>query len=176
MQERPETLNTQAINFAANGEFTEAIACFKRALVVEKSNYLIWYNLGITYRSAGKLNAAKDSLLQAYNINPTDHDVLDAIAITCLSLHQIDQAIFYCQKGLDYYPTDAHLWNTLGVIYFNESFYPGAAECFERALSINPYFYDALYNLRDTYDELGNKIGKAECIERMKNLRQPQGE
>lgn len=176
MKDRPETLNTQAINFAANGEYSEAIACFKRALLVEKTNYLIWFNLGVTYRSAGKLEAAKDCLINAYEINPIDHDVLDTLAIVCLALEQIQDALYFCQEGLDLYPMDAHLWNTLGVIYFNQSFYKGAEECFERSLSINPYYYDALYNLRDTYDELGNKIGKQECILRMKSIKDPQGE
>lgn len=176
MKEHSESLNTQAISLAANGEYKEAIACFKRAIVVEQSNYLLWFNLGVTYRSAGQLESAKDCLLKAYDINPTDHDVLDTLAIVCLSLKQIDQAICFCQEGLDYFPTDAHLWNTLGVIYFNQGNYSEASANFEIAISINPYYYDALYNLRDTYDELGNKIGKQECIEKMKSIKYIQGE
>ena len=69
MVEKAESLNTQAINFAANGEFKEAIACFKRALVVDKSNYLLWFNLGITYRDAGHLQSAKECLLKALELN-----------------------------------------------------------------------------------------------------------
>lgn len=176
MKEHSESLNTQAISLAANGDYKEAIACFKRAIVVEKSNYLLWFNLGVTYRSAGDLEAAKDCLLKAYDINPTDHDVLDTLAIVCLSLKQIEEAIYFCYEGLDYFPTDAHLWNTLGVIFFNHADFEQAAESFERAISINPYYYDALFNLRDTYDELGNKIGMQECIERMKCIKYVQGE
>ena len=36
MKEQAESLNTQALNLAQNGDYTEAIACFKRAIVVEK--------------------------------------------------------------------------------------------------------------------------------------------
>ncbi|MCR5613100.1 tetratricopeptide repeat protein [Treponema sp.] len=171
MIERAESLNTQAISLAANGDFTEAIACFKRALVVEKSNYLLWFNLGVTYRDAGKLNSAKECLLKAYDIEPCDQDVIETLAIICLSMEQTEEALMYCTEGLYYYPLNAHLWNTMGVIYFSQALYKDASEAFERAISINPYYYDALFNLRDTYDELGNKVGKEECIQRMRGLK-----
>lgn len=176
MVEKAESLNTQAINFAANGEFKEAIACFKRALVVDKSNYLLWFNLGITYRDAGHLQSAKECLLKALELNETDKDTLDSLALVCLNLQEYDEAYKYCYFGIDYYPTEARLWNTCGVIFFNDYNYAKAAEAFERAVTINPYYYDALFNLRDTYEELGNKVGKAECILRMNLIKSHPGE
>ena len=59
----------------------------------------------------------------------------------------------------------------LGVFYFSEEKYEDAAEAFEMAISIYPQFYDALFNLRDTYLELGNKTGADECTTIMKNLK-----
>lgn len=176
MIEKAESLNSQAISFAANGEFKEAIACFKRALVVEKSNYLLWFNLGITYRDAGHLQSAKECLLKALELNDTDRDTLDSLALVCLNMHDFDEALEFCTIGLDYYPTESRLWNTLGVIFFNQVNYTEAAEAFERAVTINPYYYDALFNLRDTYDELGNSIGKAECIARMSQIKSHSGD
>ena len=175
MKEQAESLNTQAINLAQNGDYTEAIACFKRAIVVEKSNYLLWFNLGVTYRDAGQLLSAKECLLKAYDINDVDRDVLETLALVSLSMHDFEDAFDFCTQGLDLYPTDANLWNTAGVLYFNQSDFPQVAEAFERAITINPYYYDALYNLRDTYDELGNKTGKAECIRKMKALKNTSG-
>ena len=83
------------------------------------------------------------------------------------------EAAEHCRFGLEQNPVNAHLWNTLGVIFFNQEEYPTAAESFERAVSINPYYYDALYNLRDTYSELGNKAGEAVCEERLSKLKEP---
>ena len=60
MIESCEKLNNQAINLAASGDFEEAIACLKRAITIEKENYLLWFNLGITYRDAGDLQKAKE--------------------------------------------------------------------------------------------------------------------
>ncbi|WP_318662546.1 tetratricopeptide repeat protein [Treponema sp.] len=174
MTEQAESLNTQAINLAQNGDFKEAIACFKRAIVVEKANHLLWFNLGVTYRDAGELYSARECLLKAYDINATDKDVIETLALVNLSMQDYQEAFEFCVTGLDLYPVDAHLWNTLGVIFFNQSDYLNAADAFERAITINPYYYDALYNLRDTYDELGNTAGKAECKRRMSAIKKPQ--
>lgn len=171
MIEHAETLNTQAITLAQNGDFKEAIACFKRAIVVEKQNYLLWFNLGVTYRDAGQLQSAHECLMKAFDLNETDRDVLETIALVDLTLQDYEEALTFCWTGLDYYPTDSRLWNTLGVIFFNQSNYKEAAESFERAITINPYYYDALFNLRDTYDELGNKAGKDLCIQKMKEIK-----
>ncbi|MBQ0002389.1 MAG: tetratricopeptide repeat protein [Treponema sp.] len=171
MIEHAETLNTQAISLAQNGDYKEAIACFKRAIVVEKQNYLLWFNLGVTYRDAGEFQSAKECLLKAFDLNETDRDIIESIALINLSLKDFEEAVAFCWTGLDYYPTDSRLWNTLGVIFFNQSDYINAADAFERAITINPYYYDALFNLRDTYDELGNKTGKALCIQKMKEIK-----
>ena len=66
MLENCEKLNNQAINLASKGNFEEAIACLKRAITIEKENYLLWYNLGITYRDAGDLYNAKVSVEKAF--------------------------------------------------------------------------------------------------------------
>lgn len=170
MHENPELLNSRAIELAAHGEYSEAIACFKRAIAIEKSNYLLWYNLGITYRDAGQLSLAQEALEKAYAIEDNDDEVLEMLALVCFDSNQFDEALQYCAEGLDLNPANAHLWNTMGVVYFNRSEYTLACEAFEHAVTINPYYYDALYNLRDTYDELGNKAGVAMCQRQMQQL------
>lgn len=170
MIERSDILNNQAITLAAEGNFKDAIACFKRALVIEKENYLLWYNLGITYRDAGDLRKAKDSLATAYKINPIDDDVIETYATTCMSLGLYEETRFLCEDGLDLNPLNTHLWNLIGVTYFKSENYNEAVAYFEQAVYINPYYVDALFNLRDTYDELGNKAGKNDCILRLSEL------
>ena len=68
MVENAAQLNTQAIELASKGEYKEAIACFKKALSFERNNYLLWYNLGVTYRDAGDLLMAMEALEKAYSI------------------------------------------------------------------------------------------------------------
>jgi len=170
MRESPELLNSQAIEFASHGQYREAIACFKRALEIEKTNYLLWFNLGLTYRDNGDLALAKDALEKAHTIAEDDDEVIEMLALVCFNTGSLDEALQYCAAGLTLNPTNAHIWNTMGVVYFNQAEYDLACEAFEHAITINSYYYDALYNLRDTYEELGNKAGVEMCNRQMRNI------
>ena len=170
MVENVVTLNTQAIELAEHGQYYEAIACLKRAISIERHNHLLWYNLGITYRDAGKLSDAKSALLKAYEIENDDDEVIETLALVCFSQGCSEEALAYCLEGLAKNSQNAHIWNTLGVIYFNQNDFSMAAEAFENAVTLNSYYYDALFNLRDTYEELGNKAGYQMCVEQMKNI------
>lgn len=170
MIERSDVLNNQAIELAASGNFSDAVACLKRAIVIEQDNYLLWYNLGVTYRDFGDLKNAKNALAAAYKIAPYNDDVVETYANICLVLKQHDSSITLCQDGLDINPLNSHLWNLMGVNYFQLEDFEEAASCFEQAVYINPYYGDALFNLRDTYAELGNKNGARECDARLAEL------
>ena len=170
MTERPDKLNNQAILLASGGDYTEAIACFKRAIIIERNNYLLWYNLGITYRDAGDLTNARNSLEKAYQIAPEKKDVVETLSTLCIHQEDFISALRYAEKGLDFAPEYSPFWNLMGVALFNLEEYALASENFEQALCINPYYTDALYNLRDTYTELNNKAGAHECDKRLKEL------
>lgn len=163
MTEKADILNNQAIQFSSDGDYEEAIACFKRAITLDKTNYLIWYNLGVTYRDAGMLEDAKFALKTAYGLAPDNEDVIETYATICLMLKEYSEVVEICQEGLDLNPLFYHLWNLLGVVEFQNEEYGEAAEYFEQAVSIYPYYLDALYNLKDTYSELNNKKGEHEC-------------
>ena len=173
MTESAAFLNDQAIELTSCGNFSEAIACYKRALTLERQNPLLWFNMGITYQKQGDLNGAKRSLLNAYQLEPYDEETIEQLAIVCLEKKEFFEAVQYCKAGLEQNPANAHIWNTLGVIFFNQEEYESASQAFERAVSINPYYYDALYNLRDSYSELGNKAGEEDCKSRLSKLKEP---
>lgn len=170
MTESPETLNNQAIELAQEGFYKEAIACFKRAISISQENYLLWYNLGLTYRDSGNLDSALEALNQAYTINEPNVEIYEALIQILYLQKNYDRAIELNLEALDFFPDNAHIWNNLGVLYFALEDYEMASDAFEIAVTIYPYFYDALYNLRDTYEELGNTAGRDECNKKMKAL------
>lgn len=170
MIERPDKLNNQAILLAADGDFAGAIACFKRAILIEKQNQLLWYNLGLTYRDSGDLKNARSCLTKAHQIAPENEETLGALTELMLRMNLFSQAEEYALEGLNTNECNSNFWNLLGVACFKQEQYKEAAEHFETALTINPYFEDALFNLKDTYLELGNKIGADECEKRLKQI------
>ena len=171
MIETAERLNNQAIILAADGSFNEALACFARAITNEQNNSLLWYNMALTYRDAGKLKEAEESLKKAHAISPYDPDILQELSLILYNQGKLDEALVYCQEGLMETPEDTHLWNTRGVILFNKGLYEDACDSFENAVIYNPYFYDALYNLRDTYQELNNTSGVSQCNIRLNEIK-----
>ncbi len=170
MVENVASLNKQAIEFASNGQYSEAIACLKRAIEIEKYNHLLWFNLGVTYRDCGDFNEAKRALEMAHQIEEDDDEVIETLALICMNMGNTQEALEYCHEGLSKNPQNAHLWNSLGVINFNANNFDLACEAFEEAVTINSYYYDALFNLRDTYEELGNKAGYEQCMIQMRNI------
>lgn len=170
MKESSEKLNNQAINLAAEGHFDEAIACLKRAIIVEQDNYLLWFNLGITYRDMGNFQLAREALERAFEMMPEDTELVCELARLCLTLNQKNDALYFCSVGLNFDDSNSRIWNTVGVIAFNMENYDFASYAFEEAISINPFYYDAIYNLRDTYQELKNKAGVEECNRILKTL------
>ena len=170
MIERSDTLNNQAILLASDGAYKEAIACFKRAIVIDKENYLLWFNLGVTYRDAGNLSDAENALETAYHIAPEKEDVAETFGTICLMQKKLAKVQQICMDSLDLNPLNPHLWNLLGVSEFQSDNYEEASSYFEQAVSINPYYLDALYNLRDTYSVIKNTKGQAACDARIKEL------
>ena len=108
MIERADTLNNQAILLASDGAFTEAIACFKRAIVIDKGNYLLWFNLGVTYRDAGSLPDAEMALETAWNIAPEKEDVAETFATICLMQKKLSKVQQICMDSLDLNPLNPH--------------------------------------------------------------------
>ena len=170
MTERSDVLNNQAILLASDGEYKEAIACFKRAIVIEKDNYLLWFNLGVTYRDAGNLEDAQKALKTAWDIAPTNEEVAETYATICLMQGKIPLVQQICIETLDMNPLNSHMWNLMGVTEFQSEHYEEASSYFEQAVSINPYYLDAIYNLRDTYSTLKNTKGEAACNARLREI------
>ena len=171
MKESSKSLNNQGIILAQSGDFKEAIACFKKAISLENFNYRLWFNLGITYRDAGQTQNAVHALEKAFQLNDSSQDVIESLSAICFELGLLEESKTYCNYGLDIQPLNSHLWNNLGVVEFNMENYEAACESFECAVSINPYYKDAIFNLKDTYSELKNETGMKECQAKLDELR-----
>ncbi len=168
MLESVESLNNQAVIFASKGDFREAIACLKKAITFDKKNHHLWFNLALTYRDAGEFPKAKSAMEQAWKIAPQNEEIIESMAVLCFSMGNMEESLFYCANGLEVNCYNAHFWNTTGVVFFNLEDYEKASDFFEHAVVLDPNYYDAVYNLRDTYEELGNKSGVEECNRKMK--------
>ncbi len=168
MDRTVQGLNLQAINFAEKGELSDAVACLNAALSIDSRNYHLWYNLGIIYRDFGYPELAYKALVAAYEIDPEDEAVLESLSLFCFDDDKLEGAYRYAYEAINSGRANFRIWNNLGVYLFSEEKYAAAAEAFENALGLYPCYYDALINLRDTYEKLCNSCGMEECIRKLK--------
>ena len=155
-------LNDSGIALTEANRPYEAIPLFRRALVIEPGNPLLWLNLGIAQQKTGEYEEALDSFRRAINI---DDDLADAWGSMGLIYYEQDNfgSAEECYRiALVRDPNSPKVWNNLGVLYFAEGSFEEARHCFEEALSLMPMFYDAVFNLRDTCRELSDFRAAAE--------------
>lgn len=166
----PNELNNDGILFAQNGDYKKAISCFKKAIEIKNDNPLLWLNLGITYRDFNKMDLAIESTLHAHELDLQNHEITNTLIQLYINQNELEKATDLCQNVLANDDKNSKTWNLLGIIYFKSELYNKAQTCFETALSIDSFFADALFNLRDTYFELGQTEKATECDAKLKQI------
>lgn len=69
-------LNSLGVCYAQQGRYREAIPCFRRALAIDASDFMAWYNLGLACRQTGEADAALAALEKAKELGADGDDAL----------------------------------------------------------------------------------------------------
>lgn len=155
-------LNDSGIALTEANRPNEAIPLFRKALVMEPGNPLLWLNLGIAQQRTGEYDEAVNSFRRAIAIEDCLAEAWVSLGLIYYELELFDMAEDCYRSALARNENDPKTWNNLGVLYFTEGMFEGARECFEEAVSLSPHYYDALFNLRDVCRELADFRAAAE--------------
>ncbi|MDR1955583.1 MAG: tetratricopeptide repeat protein [Treponema sp.] len=155
-------LNDSGIALTEANRPNEAISLFRKALIMEPENPLLWLNLGIAQQRTGDYEDALHSFERAVYIEDTLAEAWDAMGLIYYELERFDLSETCYHSALERNEGTPKTWNNLGVLYFTEGSYEEARHCFEEAVSLAPLYYEALYNLRDTCRELEDYRAAAE--------------
>lgn len=104
-------------------------------------------NLAAAHLDRGELDAAREQLGRALEIDPSYREALGNLAIVELEDGNVAGAISHYRRMLELKPDDFLTWNNLGIAELRRKRYPAAIQHFERALEINPNFALARSNL-----------------------------
>jgi len=160
--ENSASLNESGIALTEANRPYEAISLFRKALIIEPGNPLLWLNLGIAQQRTGEYREALESFRRSISIDGSKADAWGAMGLIYYELQEFENAE-ECYKAALYRDiASPKIWNNLGVLYFTEGSYEEARDCFEEAVSLFPRYYDALYNLRDACRELEDYKAAAE--------------
>ena len=124
---------------------------------------VLFYNLGIIYKSLFQDNKAIEAFKQALKINPAMRIAWFKLGLIYEGMENFDKAIEAFKHLVQLDPQDKHSWYDLGISYqFNYQF-EKAIWAFKKALKIDPAYNIGLFNLGNLY----KKLGKSEKAEEM---------
>jgi tetratricopeptide (TPR) repeat protein len=163
-------LNDSGIALTEANRPNEAIPLFRKALIMEPENPLLWLNLGIAQQRTGNYEEAISSFHRAVCIEDGLAEAWVSLGLIYYELEQFELSEECYHSALTRNENAPKTWNNLGVLYFVEGSFEEARHCFEEAVSLSPLYYEALFNLRDTCRELEDYRAAAEFERILSNI------
>ncbi len=129
----------------------------KKTSYQKKQDWEYYYKLGISYINTGDNSRALSYLTKAYNLNPTNPDILNALGIVNAAIGNIDKAEEIFKKAIEYAPDKGEPYTNLGALLAQSKRYDEAISFLEKAINISSYYEKekAYYNLALVYKKIG---------------------
>ena len=163
-------LNNSGIALTEANRPNDAIPLFRRALIMEPENPLLWLNLGVAQQRTGNYEEAIDSFQRALGIDSRLAEAWLSMGLIFYEMEEFELCENCYNSALACNDSDPKLWNNIGVLNFTLGNIDEARSCFEEAVSLMPHYYDALFNLRDACRELGDYRAAAEFERALSSL------
>jgi Tfp pilus assembly protein PilF len=150
--------------YSAKGDAKSAEAVLEKAVQSDPKSVLASLLLARTLLATGRINEAKARYRMALQLQPNNASALNDLAyLMADSGENLDQALSYAQRGLQYAARDASLRtslsDTLGWIYVKKNMNDTAVETYRPLVRDNPgnasyryHFGTALYQKGDKQD------------------------
>ncbi len=133
-------------SFQRDGNFAEAVECFREALKLQPENVQLQISLASSLRFSGarpEAIAIGESLL-AQSIAP---ELLMLLGNLHQEEDQFDKAIEYLERALQLSQPTATRLSCLGIAYFRRGDIDHAIELFERSIALQPDYADGHFHL-----------------------------
>jgi len=98
--------NRQGKNHLNRGEHQKAVYEFKKAVKAKSSNPEYWNNLGYAYQLMGYYKVSNYCCIKALELEPNRAVAFGNMAYNFAKLNQVDQAVDYWMKYMEYLNTD----------------------------------------------------------------------
>ncbi len=160
-------INIGASSFAL-GQFKEAAEAYRTAAKLDESNADTQYALGLSF---GKLNRTDEEILaykRAVALKPDLANAIEKLGLAYFKQKRFADAIQSFEQLKTYKP-DAKTYNYLGESYLETGKTQESLEAFNNAISYNPDFDKARYNLGKAYLKLGDRDSASVQYEILKN-------
>lgn len=145
----------QLLGGAMQMQGKDALPAFQKTAELSPDDANAHFNLGVAFKSAGRLDQAADSYRRAVTLKPNYIEALTNLGGVLQDLGQLDEAVQCYRRALLIQPNVADTHNKLGTVLKVLGKFSDAVDCYRQALQINPNFADAYYNLGNALKDAG---------------------
>ena len=118
------------------------------AIELDKTNYMAYYELGLTLEESDKKDTAIIMFSNALKANPEYKEAKIALAITYSEIGRYKEAMALYEELIKEENANEEVWYNLGnIYYYNQGDSNKAEECYLKATEINNKLYVAWFNL-----------------------------
>jgi len=126
----------------------------------------VWLKLGDLRRERGEIESAHEAYRRALAIAPGNDKAKLGLASVLERLGQTSEARRIQQELIDSRPRDPDVWHALGLRFRRQGDLEAAADCWRRALLLNPDHVQSLGDLGSFHIVAGNAAKAATYLER----------
>jgi Flp pilus assembly protein TadD len=145
--EEAARLAARAARRVTEGDFARATELYQRVLALAPSHPGAHRDLAMCLMETGRLDAAKDTLIDALKLAPADAWSFVVLGNVYARLEQPDRARAFYQRALDLKPGDAWALHGLAVAEMRLGDTPAARTHFTEATRLHPAFPNAWHGL-----------------------------
>lgn len=155
-RQNPESYYVKAMGLLANRDTSAAIINLGISANLDTSNYMAYIQLGSIYTAAND-TLSNRYFLKALKVRPDDERALYYLGMYYQERKEFDKAIEKFNRIVELYPGNQRAYYNMGYIYLVEKEnFETARIMFQKAVSVNPQFVEAVYNLGRTMEAMGD--------------------
>lgn len=168
-------VQAKAARLERSGDLPGALAAYEAGLAASPDDIDLLSGLAALALRMGMPEASAGLWARVCAQAPDRLDAIDARAGALRAAGQFEQALALLGAALDAHPTDARLWNSLGVSLTDKGDAEAALACFEEALRLDGRLAAAAYNRGGALFDLGRLDEARTGFQRARKLaRKPQ--
>lgn len=161
-RQNAESYYVKAMGLIENKDTSDAIINLKISANLDSINYMANMQLGVIYITAGD-TISRTYFENALKARPDDERALYYLGMYYQERKKFEKAIEKFTRITELYSDNKRAYYNLGYIYLVElKEFENAKLMFQQAVSINPRFVEATYNLGRTMEAMGDFNGARE--------------
>jgi Flp pilus assembly protein TadD len=133
------------------GRYDDAEKKFAEVLQQDTNNIYVLFNLGSAEFAAGRLDDCEKNVRRALALDANDPGNLYLLGILRYRQEKLDDALDALSRSAALNSTNASTQNYLGCVLADKGLRPQAETAFRKAMTIDPGYADAHFNLALVY-------------------------